>query len=139
MRITKTTTKNKKQTLLPLGDNLISILADYMKVRKGEDDDYLFCTDRGGKLATSSMISAIKHYNLSRGVEKTSIHLFRHTFATKWVRGNGDIVKLQHILCHEDIKTTQKYLNVTLNDLLEDYQDMNPLECMLSNKKQIRM
>ncbi len=132
-------TKNKKQTLLPLGDNLICILKDYLKIRGGGKNDYVFCTDRGEKMTSSCVISAIREYNRARGVNKTSIHLFRHTFATDWVRHNGDIVKLQHILCHEDLKTTQKYLNVTLNDLIEDYQEMNPLERMIESKKQIRV
>lgn len=134
-----TETKNKKQTLLPLGDNLICILRDYLKIRGGSKEDYAFCTDRGEKMTSSCVISAIREYNKSRGVNKSSIHLFRHTFATNWVRHNGDIVKLQHILCHEDLKTTQKYLNVTLNDLISGYQEMNPLERMLDSKKQIRV
>lgn len=132
-------TKNKKQTLLPLGDNLIAILRDYLSIRGGNNDDYAFCTDRGEKMTSSCVISAIRHYNRARGVNKTSIHLFRHTFATKWVRQNGDIVKLQHVLCHQDLKTTQKYLNITLNDLLTDYQEMNPLERMIDSRKQIRV
>ena len=132
-------TKNKKQTLLPLGDNLISILRDYLKIRGGSGEDYAFCTDRGEKMTSSCIICAIRCYNRSRGVSKTSIHLFRHTFATNWVRQNGDIVKLQHVLCHEDLKTTQKYLNVTLDDLINGYQEMNPLERLIDGRKQIRV
>lgn len=134
-----TATKNKKQTLLPLSDSLIAILEQYLNYRKGEAEDFLFCNVTGEQLSTSGMISAIKLYNRSRGVSKTSIHLFRHTFATKWVRQNGDIVKLQHILCHSDLKTTQKYLNVCLGDLQQDYQQMNPLESMLCSKKHMKL
>lgn len=132
-------TKNKKQTLLPLGDNLIAILRDYLSIRGGNNDDYVFCTDRGGKMTSSCVISVIRHYNMTRGVNKTNVHLFRYTFATDWVRHNGDIVKLQHVLCHEDLKTTQKYLNITLNDLISGYQEMNPLERMIDSRKQIRV
>lgn len=134
-----TTTKNKKQTLLPLGVSLVCVLEEYLKYRGGTENDFLFCNATGSQFTTSGMISAIKGYNRKRGVNKTTVHLFRHTFATKWVRQNGDIVKLQHILCHSDIKTTQKYLSVTLNDLQQDYQQMNPLENMLSGNKQIRL
>lgn len=124
-------TKNKKQTLLPLSQSLLKILDDYLVIRKGDPNDYLFCTEFGTQMTRSALSSSIRTYNLKRGVDKTSIHLFRHTFATKWVRQNGDIVKLQHLLCHNDIKTTQKYLNMTLSDLQEDYEEMNPLETLL--------
>lgn len=134
-----TATKNKRETLLPLSDTLVNVLEEYLKYRKGTEEDYLFCSEFGEQMTSSGMISAIKRYNRSRGVNKTSIHLFRHTFATKWVRQNNDIVKLQHILCHADLKTTQNYLNVTLEDLKDGYQQMNPYEDLMGNKKYITL
>ncbi|MFW6015547.1 MAG: tyrosine-type recombinase/integrase [bacterium] len=60
------------------------VLQEYLLYRKGEADDYLFPTENSTNLKRSGLQSAIKRYNLSRGVNKTSMHLFRHTFAKKW-------------------------------------------------------
>ena len=44
------------------------------------------------------MESAIAKYNRKRGVLKTSVHLFRYAFATKWASAGGGREKLQKIL-----------------------------------------
>lgn len=134
-----TATKNNKETLLPLSHSLVLILKEYLHYRGGEAGDYLFCTNTGEQFTKNGFYIAIKRYNLSRGVQKTSIHLFRHTFATKWVRQNGDIVKLQHLLCHSDLKTTQVYLDMTLDDLKDGFDEMNPLDNMVNGNDRIKM
>ena len=64
---------------------MVNILRAYMKIRGGKQTDYLFCDEYGRMLTENALRLAIMHYNHSRGVEKTSIHLFRHTFARKYL------------------------------------------------------
>jgi integrase/recombinase XerD len=78
-------TKNRNQQIIPISNSLKMILLEYLKYRKGNAEDYLFCTATGGQLTRSSVITAIRKYNQKRGVRKTSIHLFRHTFAKNWI------------------------------------------------------
>ncbi len=129
--------KNRKQTILPLTDSLVGLLEDYKSIRKGLDTDQLFCNQHGGFLKPTSMRTSIKRYNHSRGVKKTSIHLLRHTFAVHWVRQNGDIAKLQRILCHSDLRVTQQYLDLSYEDLRVDMTKMNPLEKLRPRKLQL--
>lgn len=96
--ITLKTIKNRKQQTLPLTHSLTLILTEYLRYRKGEKEDYLFCTARGQKIASGTIENIIRNYNLKRGVNKTSIHLYRHTFAKKWILGGGDLFSLQIIL-----------------------------------------
>lgn len=39
--------KNRHATILPLSSDLIKILSEYMRYRRGCENDYLFCTDGG--------------------------------------------------------------------------------------------
>lgn len=78
-------TKNKKQQIIPISSSLKTVLLEYLKYRKGEQGDYLFCTATGTYLTRGTMKTAISKYNRTRGVTKTSIHLFRHTFAKNWI------------------------------------------------------
>ena len=71
----------KKQYILPISNGLKSVLQEYLRYRKGEPDDYLFVSVYGVPFTKDSMGEVLRHYNWSRGVEKTGIHLFRHTFA----------------------------------------------------------
>lgn len=77
------TVKNRKEQIIPLSKSLVKIVTDYLEYRKGDPDDYLFCTIYGKKFQSSSLNTAIRTYNLDRGVSKTSIHLFRHYICQK--------------------------------------------------------
>lgn len=124
-------TKNKKETILPLTESLVLILEEYLQYRGGTKDDYLFCSQDGGKLGSDSLTNAIREYNHRRGVEKTSIHLFRHTFAYLCMKNEMDIMRIQKLLCHARIDTTQHYLRqFGFADLQKDYEKYNPLETL---------
>ena len=78
-------TKNRNQQIIPISNSLKIILLEYLKYRKGTGEDYLFCNPKGNKTTANCIKISIRQYNNSRGVKKTSIHLFRHTFAKDWI------------------------------------------------------
>lgn len=123
-------TKTKKKYYLPMSSELKQTLKHYLSLYSHTDDDYLFLTLYGDQMATTTIKQAIREYNLGRGVKKTSIHLFRHTFAIKYLRNGGNIMFLKDILGHSQISTTQKYLKVTVDDLKNNFDDLCPLDNM---------
>jgi integrase/recombinase XerD len=129
--------KNHRQQLIPLSKSLITILAEYIVYRDGEKDDYLFCNTYSDKLKSSSLNSAIRSYNHSRGVTKTSIHMFRHTFARKWILNGGDSFRLQKILGHKSMRMVRQYVNMYDDDLKKDFNNFNPLEEFNDNGKYV--
>jgi integrase/recombinase XerD len=120
--------KNKKPYIIPMSTALRGVYIEYLKYRDGGTDDYLFCTPNGTKLIDSSMITAIKAYNRSRGVEKTSIHLFRHTFAKSWVLNGGDIFRLQRLLGHSSLEMVKEYVSMFGVDMRENFDSFNALD-----------
>ena len=104
-------TKNRKPLIIPLNADIKKILQEYMKYRKGVADDYLFCNVYGKQLVRSTVYHSFNDYNKNRGVEKTGMHRYRHTFAKKWVLLGGNVVTLQKILGHSSLDITQKYLS----------------------------
>ncbi|WIF94289.1 tyrosine-type recombinase/integrase [Caminicella sporogenes] len=133
------TTKNKKQQIIPMSRKLANILIEYLQYREGEPDDYLFCNQHGQKLTTNALKLAIRKYNLKRGVMKTSIHLFRHTFAKKWIKAGGDIFRLQKILGHSSLDIVKEYVNMFNEDLVDDFDKLNALDQMSENKNYITL
>lgn len=120
-------TKNRKPLIIPLNSDIRRILQEYLKYRKGEIDDYLFCNVFGKQLGESTVYHSFYEYNKNRGVEKTGMHRYRHTFAKKWVLAGGNIVTLQKILGHSSLAITQKYINLLVSDLQKDVEEFNIL------------
>ena len=139
IRINKT--KNRKAQIIPMSRTLSSILQEYLTYRGGEPDDYVFCTVTGEKASIRTYQDSLKHYNHSRGVVKTSSHLYRHTFAKQWILNGGDIFRLQKMLGHSDLSVVKEYVNMFSDELSIDFEKFNPLDNLGINqeKKHIGM
>ena len=125
--------------VVPLCSLMTSVLRDYMKVRQGKPEEYLFSNQYGEMLTENALRLAIAHYNKSRGVQKTSIHLFRHTFARKYlVDCGGDAFMLQKILGHSTLKMTKHYCAIYDADVARNYDRFSPLAQMNQPKERIR-
>ena len=136
--ITLRKTKNRKQQIIPLSHTLADILQEYLQIRGGGAEDYLFCNEYGEKACCRTYQQLVRRYNIKRNVNKTSCHTFRHTFAKNWILNNGDMFRLQKILGHSDLTVTKEYVNMFGQDLQMDFEKFNPLD-NIANKKQIRM
>jgi len=142
--ISLTKTKNRKAQIVPLSQTMLRILQEYLVIRHGKPEDFLFCSQFGKQFTRDGVQSAIQDYNSRRGVSKTSIHLFRHTFAKKWILAGGDIFRLQKLLGHSSLDIVKEYVNIFGADLKEQYDAFNPLENVyrsqnLETKKAIGM
>lgn len=131
-------TKNGKPQAIPLCSMLVTILKEYMAIRKGTATDYLFCNQYGDQMTESALRLSIGRYNESRGVEKTSIHLFRHTFARKYlIDCGGDAFMLQRLLGHSSLKMTKHYCAIYDTDIADNYDSFSPLAQMKPQKDRI--
>lgn len=93
--------KNRKQQFVPMSSSLNAALTLYLKVWDWDSENYLFPGCRNEQMQAHTLELAIRKYNLSRGVTKTSVHLFRHTFAKNYILAGGGMIQLQAILsCH---------------------------------------
>jgi len=128
--ITLTKTKNRRQQVVPLSRTMVQILKEYLLYRQGTPDDFLFCNVFGTQFSKGGVQTSIREYNRNLGVEKTSIHLFRHTFAKKWILSGGDIFRLQKLLGHSSLEIVKEYVNIFGADLKAQYDIYNPLESM---------
>lgn len=133
-------TKSKKSQVIPLCSELCQILREYMKIRGGLLDEYLFSNENGTQLKEYALRSSIARYNNRRGVQKTSIHLFRHTFARKYlVDCGGNAFTLQRLLGHSTLDMTKHYCAIFDADIAKNYDRFSPLSQMKQNNSKIKM
>lgn len=143
--ITVNRQKNKKPTHLPLNPKIIRILKDYIERYRTEVDgvsiglnEPLFPNMFNERMSENGMKKAIATYNRSRGVEKTSIHLFRHTFAKQWILDGGDAFTLQRMLGQSSLKMVQRYLNLYSTDIKEQAIKHSAIMKTKTKSKKIR-
>ena len=130
--------KNGKIQTVPLCSQMVSILREYMPIRGGRLDDYLFCDQYGGMLSMNGLRLAVARHNQSRGVEKTSVHLYRHTFARKYlVDCGGDAFMLQKLLGHSTLKMTKHYCAIYDVDIAKNFDRFSPLAQLNQPKEKI--
>lgn len=133
-----THTKSKKAQFVPLSRQLAVVLKEYLQHREGEVSDLLFPSENDTKLLGTSVAHDIARYNKKRGVQKTSAHLFRHTFAKNWILQGGDPLRLQKILGHSTLAMSQHYANLYKTDLKNNFEDFNLLSRLKADKIKLR-
>jgi integrase/recombinase XerD len=127
-------TKSRRQQVIPLSNSLAIILKEYLEIRGGEADDYLFCNEYGAKASERTYQQLVRRYNIKRNVNTTSCHCFRHTFAKNWVLNSGDIARLKTILGHSSLAVTNEYLQMFGQDLQMDFERFNPLDNLVGRR-----
>ena len=143
--ITVNRQKNGKPTRIPLVKKIVRILRQYIDDYRTEIDgvpvgvdEPLFCNIYGEPLSENAIKKAIANYNRKRNVEKTSVHLFRHTFAKKWILDGGDLLQLEKMLGQSSLKMVQHYANLYASDIKQQAEKHAAIKKTKGNGRKIR-
>lgn len=103
-----TRTKNHKVRTIPINKTL----AQYLKPKA--PDEFVI----GRKI--NSIRYGFQSVLIASGIhEPYTFHTLRHTFASRLVLANVNIVKVQKLLGHADLKTTMRYVHINQKPLRE--------------------
>ena len=120
--------KDRVEKFMPLSTALTKVLKEYIDLSQLHPEDFLFPEFEGQQLQRRSAQDAIADYNKSRGVNITSAHRFRHTFAKHFLVNGGSAVQLQKLLNHKTIGQTMQYVHLYVDDIARDFDLHNPLD-----------
>lgn len=118
-RLTFTRTKGKKNRTVPVAGWLLALLPK-----------------RTGRLfgdCYAEFEKALRRAGITLPAGQRT-HVLRHTFASHFMMGGGNILVLQRILGHTDIKMTMRYAHFA-PDHLEDAVKLNPITAMKNGGK----
>ncbi|MCR4314457.1 MAG: tyrosine-type recombinase/integrase [Candidatus Uhrbacteria bacterium] len=108
--------KGNKDRITLLPDILVSELKK--RVEGKCHDDYLFESERGGRLSTRSIQKVFERAIKTAGIKKpATFHSLRHSFATHILEQGTDLRFIQKLLGHANIRTTQRYTHVSTASL----------------------
>lgn len=109
--------KGRKPRWVPLTRQLQRELTRYVeRVRPDSRSDRLF-TNRSGEPWSESAATSVIYRVKQQTKLPVHAHVFRHTFATEYIRVTGDIDRLRRILGHTTFKMTAKYVKMAGVDL----------------------
>lgn len=97
-------------------DSLASMIRIHIERYRLESNDFIFFNDcRGNQTGVLHIGAAREH--IQRAFAKIGVkmypHQLRHSLAIELLKNGCDVVTIQHILGHTDLKTTMKYLRVS--------------------------
>lgn len=110
--------KGRKERKIALGKNALQVFGRYLTHWRDDfptapTDPFVFLTEQGG--ITREGIKMLFRRLRSRGGfadRRVHPHLFRHTFAVRYLMAGGDVFTLQELLGHEDMETIRNYMHL---------------------------
>jgi len=104
--------KGKRDRYVTLPESALKDLRNYYKLYRPKD--YLFEGQYGGQYAVRSVQAVFRNAMQKAKINKSvGIHGLRHSYATHLLESGTDMVFIQKLLGHKDIKTTEIYAKVS--------------------------
>jgi integrase/recombinase XerD len=135
MEIIKVRGKGNKERLVPIGEQALAALRQYLTADEGRitvkkqagEEDIVFLNRRGKRLSRNMVFMLVQKWAAAAGIQKTvSPHTFRHSFATHLIEGGADLRAIQEMLGHESITTTEIYTHLDMDFLRGTIQLYHP-------------
>jgi integrase/recombinase XerD len=109
--------KGRKDRITPLAPHTVTTLRAWLAERAGAPQDPLFPTNRGGQMSTDALQQRLSTYATKArqtcpalASKNITPHVLRHTAAMRLLHAGIDITVIALWLGHENVTTTQIYL-----------------------------
>ena len=125
--------KGDKDRIVPLAKRLRDPLYKYLNFyrKHTQTHNYLFTSvlDPEEPFSDNAVKCLFSRIRKDTGLSRLKPHLLRHTFATSFILGGGDMESLRLYLGHSSYDTTQKYLHLanTYNRMGSDIYKLDPI------------
>jgi integrase/recombinase XerD len=118
--------KGNKLRFLPLAPETVQLLEHYMRLeRPNPCSAALFVSlkgpARGQRMTLAGLRSLFRYHRRTTGIKIANPHRFRHTFASDMLRAGVSLPALMRLMGHSDIQTTLLYVQVTPQDVYQEY------------------
>jgi integrase len=106
--------KNRENIAIPLTKEAVETFSKLQKIKNNED--YVF-HDNGRRIYPVKLQRAFRRACMIAEIENFRFHDLRHTFASCLRQGGIDIHTISKLLGHKDIRMTQRYAHLSVENL----------------------
>lgn len=111
--------KGNKDRNIPINQNLLPLFQDYLRNERPEvNSNYFFATKKTGCLSAAYVNSALRDTVQKLGWKKhVTAHILRHSFASNLIKNGVNLVYVQKLLGHSNLKVTSIYTHANMEEL----------------------
>lgn len=123
------TGKRNKQRMVPIIPLLHKYLENYLQIKPQaiDPDEPLFIGSRGERLNPGVAQRSMRKLRTTLGLpDNITPHSLRHSFATHLLTAGADLRSIQELLGHASLTSTQKYTEIDIKNLQENYKNFHP-------------
>jgi site-specific recombinase XerD len=93
----------------------LKALREWMRDRQDDGSDFLFSSQKGGRLHRSQLFRLFRSVAADAGLpkEKQHPHVLKHSLATHLVAANVNLALVKTQLSHKSIGSTMRYVSTT--------------------------
>ena len=119
--------KGNKERIIPLDEDVIKGLKEFINNNPTENKEFVFVTENGNPLNPRYVYGFVKKYlALITTVKKKSPHVLRHSFATHLMNNGAEINAVKELLGHSSLAATQVYTHNSIDKLKEVFKKAHP-------------
>jgi len=121
--------KGGKERIVPLAKNSLEILKCYIHTCRADviGIEALFVTKRGKRMHRVQVWSFLQRYaQKAQILKRISPHTLRHSFATHLLENGADLRVIQELLGHAHITTTDRYMHMSAQHLIDSFAAFHP-------------
>ena len=131
--------KRNKERIIPIENELANNISRYLALREEtlrkqkalrpdmEMTERLLINSKGRPISDNAVYQIVERYMRPISTaDRTSPHVFRHTFATHMLSEGANIDAIKELLGHSSLSSTEIYTHVSREYLKETYKHAHP-------------
>lgn len=120
--------KGNKERYVMVSPATEKAIRDYVRTERPKPAEYLFVGRGVEPLTDSGLRQLIRRRALQAGVDDSTCHKWRHTFAMVWLEDGGPINALQALLGHSSPVMSMRYAAMASGATAELHRQHSPVE-----------
>jgi integrase/recombinase XerD len=135
-------TKTRRGRIVPIQQRTTRLLKELMLEVTDFESKYIFLANYGEPLTPNNFRKRLLNYAEKAGIKKhVHPHLLRHSAATIFLEGGGNLRYLQDLLGHVDQRMTSRYTHLSKRSIAENhdkYSALNQVVDKLNKNRKIK-